>query len=422
MDHSTEEKPSFWTLLSATCLVGGTCIGGGMLALPLSTAPAGFGPSFLLMLVCWLGMTLSSLLLLEATLWMEKGAHMITLCGSLLGRPGKMIAWTLYLFISYASLVAYTAGGGDQLADTLSEFTRFSLSKESASVLFFLLFGTSIYFGSRTVGRINAIFFIGMIAAYVALITLGMRHVDVDLLKHRDFSPLLLATPLMLTAFSFQTLLPSLAPYLKRNINALRISVVLGTTLALLVYVVWQFFILGVIPLHGPNGLLHAWQEGQPATTFLDAQLGRGGLVFVAEFFAFFALVTSFLGTTLGLFDFLADGLKISREGIGRIILTALIAVPTLFFAIYYERAFIVALELSGGYGDSILNGLLPICMVWVGRYHLGFNGQYRLGGGRFLLVALSTFFIAALLLQIAIQLNITSYFGIKMPLMSPSM
>lgn len=420
MDSHTEEKPSFGTLLSATCLVGGTCIGGGMLALPLSTAPAGFGPSFLLMLICWLGMTLSSLLLLEATLWMEKGAHMITLCGSLLGRPGKMIAWTLYLFISYASLVAYTAGGGEQLADTLTEFSPVSLSKEYASILFFLLFGTSIYFGSRAVGRINAIFFTGMIGAYVALITMGMKHVDGNLLKHRDWSPLLLATPLMLTAFSFQTLLPSLAPYLKRNIKALRISVVLGTTLALLVYVVWQFFILGVIPLNGPNGLLHAWQEGQPATTFLDAQLGAGSLVFVAEFFAFFALVTSFLGTTLGLFDFLADGLKIPKEGGGRLILTALIAVPTLFFAIYYERAFLVALELSGGYGDSILNGLLPICMVWVGRYHLGFHGQYRLFGGKTLLGALFAFFLAALFLQIAIQFNWTAQLGIKMPFMLP--
>lgn len=302
MHTNVEDKPSIGTLLSALFLVGGTCIGGGMLALPLIAAPAGFVPSLLLMVVCWLAMTLASLLLLEATLWMEKGAHMITLAGSLLGRPGRFIAWTLFLFISYASLIAYTAGGGAQLADTLTELMPFTLSKAHASILFFLLFGTSIYFGSHFVGRVNAVFFVSMIGAYIALITMGTKHVDASLLQHRDWSPLPLATSVILTSFSFQTLLPSLAPYLKRNIKALRISVVGGTTLALLVYVVWLFFILGVIPLKGPDGLLHAWQEGQPATTFLDAQFGVGGLVLVAEYFAFFALVTSFLGTTLGLF------------------------------------------------------------------------------------------------------------------------
>lgn len=387
-----------------------------MLGMPLVTAPAGFGPSLVLMIAVWLAMTLSSLLLLEATLWMEKGAHMITLCGTLLGRPGKLIAWTLYLFICYASLVAYTAGGGQQLADTLSEFGPFSLSKEYACTLFFLVFGSSIYFGSRAVGRINALFFIGMIGAYIALMTMGAKHVNGALLKHRDWSPLLLATPYILTAFSFQTLLPSLAPYLKRNIRALRISIIGGTTLALLVYVLWQFFILGVIPLNGSNGLLQALEEGQPATTFLDAQFGAGGLVFIAEYFAFFALVTSFLGTILGLFDFLADGLRLSKEGIGRMTITALIAIPTLFFAIYYRRAFLVALELSGGYGDSILNGLLPVCMVWVGRYHLGFQGQFRLFGGKTLLVAVFAFFLAAFLLQVAIQFDWTTQIGMTMP------
>lgn len=412
----TEEKPSIGTLLSAMCLVGGTCIGGGMLALPLITAPAGFFPSLLLMFVCYLAMTLSSLLLLEATLWMERGAHMITLAGTLLGRGGRLVAWVLYLFICYASLVAYTAGGGVQLADTLSEFSPFVLSKPAACILFFMLFGTSIYFGSRTVGRVNALFFIGMIGAYVALIVLGTRRVDVALLQHKNWSPLLLATPLLFTAFSFQTLLPSLAPYLKRHVFSLRLSVIGGTSLAFLVYAIWLFFILGVIPLEGPSGLLHALQEGEPATTFLDAHLGVGKLVFIAEYFAFFALVTSFLGTILGLFDFLADGLKISKEGFGKLILTLLIAVPTLFFAIYYERAFLVAMELSGGYGDSILNGLLPVCMVWVGRYRLGFCGPLRVFGGKGLLLALFAFFLAVVLLQVAIQLDLTQYVGIKMP------
>jgi len=35
--------------------------------------------------------------------------------------------------------------------------------------------------------------------------------------------------------------------------------------------------------------------------------------------------------------------------------------------AISYERIFLIALDVSGGFGDTILNGVLPLSMVWLG-------------------------------------------------------
>jgi tyrosine-specific transport protein len=78
------------TVFGATLLVSGTCIGGGMLALPVITAPAGFFPSLVLMGACWVFMTLTGLLLIEANLWMEEGAHITTMASRLLGRFGKV--------------------------------------------------------------------------------------------------------------------------------------------------------------------------------------------------------------------------------------------------------------------------------------------------------------------------------------------
>jgi len=99
-------------IISAMFLVGGTCIGGGMLALPVSTGVSGFFPSIAMMFVCWFAMTSTALLLLEISLWMSPGAHIITMTSQILGVPGKIVSWILYLFICYASRVAYTAGGG----------------------------------------------------------------------------------------------------------------------------------------------------------------------------------------------------------------------------------------------------------------------------------------------------------------------
>jgi len=56
-----------------------------------------------------------------------------------------------------------------------------------------------------------------------------------------------------------------------------------------------------------------------------------------------------------------------------------------------------MALDLSGGFGDAILNGLMPIAMVYIGRYYLGYSSSYKVFGGRPLLFFVFLFFLFAL-------------------------
>lgn len=400
--------PKIGSILSAMFLVAGTCIGGGMLALPVATGVSGFLPSMAIMIICWLAMTTTALLLLEVSLWMEEGVHVITMTTRLLGIPGKMISWCLYLFICYASLVAYTAGGGVQIATAVRDYLDMGISKELGALFFIGIFGGVVYLGNKIVGRVNAVLFVGMIAAYIALVGMGADEVKGQLLLHRRWSGTLMAIPLLLTAFSFQTMVPSLTPYLKRNVKALRAAVIGGTTIAFIIYAVWQSLILGIVPVEGPNGLSEALARGEPATQFLREHVEGQWIYLVAEYFAFFAIITSFLGIAFGLYDFLSDGLGIKKEGSGKIILGLLIAIPTVIFATRFERVFLVALETSGGFGDSILNGLIPVLMVWVGRYKMGYgqNGGLRLFGGKALLCVVFAFFLFSLVLEIYLQVG----------------
>lgn len=377
-----------------------------MLALPVATGVSGFLPSIVIMCLCCVAMTATALLLLEVSLWMEEGAHLITMTSRVLGVPGKIVSWCLYLFICYASLVAYTAGGGVQLVTAFHDYFNLNITKEIGAVIFLLVFASVIYLGNRIVGRVNAILFIAMVLAYIGLVGIGIPEVKGKFLLQREWSGSLMAVPLLLTAFSFQTMVPSLTPYLKRNIKALRWAVVGGTALAFLIYAIWQGLILGIVPVEGPNGLAEALLRGEPATQFLREHVEGNWVCIVAEYFAFFAIVTSFLGIALGLFDFLADGLHIQKKGMGSIILALLIIVPTIIFATQFERVFLVALETSGGFGDSILNGMIPVMMVWLGRYSMGLgkNAIYRLPGGKPMLAGLFVFFLFTLILEIILQ------------------
>ncbi len=116
--------PNKGNLFSAMFLVAGCCIGGGMLALPVGSGASGFLPSIATMALCWLMMTLTALMLIEVSLWMEEGAHVITMTSRILGKPARLVSWFLFLYISYASEVAYAAGGGSQLAHFASPCFR----------------------------------------------------------------------------------------------------------------------------------------------------------------------------------------------------------------------------------------------------------------------------------------------------------
>lgn len=408
MDDNSVALPK-GRILSAVCLVAGTTIGGGMLALPVATGVSGFLPSLVVMFVCWLVMTLSALLLIEVSLWMEEGVHFISMTSRILGAPGRWLCWVLYLFICYASIVGYTAGGGMQMVSAIKYYFGYNIPLEVAAFIFLVVFGVIVDLGAAIVGRVNAVLFIAMIAAYFALVGMGIDEVNPTNLMHQYWPLSLMAIPLTLTTFSFHTMVPSLTPYMKRNGRGLRIAVIAGTIITFLVYAIWQWLILGIVPVHGEKGLAEALQLGQPATQFVREHVEGWWIGEVAEYFAFFAIVTSFLGIGLGLVDFLADGLKIKKEGKGKILIGSLILIPSWIFATQFERVFLVAMELSGGIGDSILSGMIPVLMVWIGRYRMGYTGPFQVGGGKLLLAFVFICFFFAFLIQILAYVGVGS-------------
>jgi tyrosine-specific transport protein len=121
----------------------------------------------------------------------------------------------------------------------------------------------------------------------------------------------------------------------------------------------------------------------------------------VAEFFAFFALVTSFFGVSLGLIDFLADGLNIEKTAKGKITLCLALFLPPLVIAFFYPGLFLSALDVAGGIGCALLLGLLPVLMVWAGRYRLGHSASRVLPGGKGVLILLVLFVVLELLSEL---------------------
>jgi tyrosine-specific transport protein len=96
------------------------------------------------------------------------------------------------------------------------------------------------------------------------------------------------------------------------------------------------------------------------------------------------------LGVALSLVDFLGDGLKMNREKkSNRYFLVFLTFFPPFLCVIFDPTIFDRALGIAGGFGEAFLNGLLPVLLVWLGRYAMKLPSDFQLPGGKFTLALL---------------------------------
>lgn len=360
-----ERNNIFFKTLSGTLMIAGTTIGAGMLGIPLATAQAGFFPAVVVTIAVWAFMAATGLLMAEVSLNMPEGSNILSISQKFLGRKGKYFAGALFIFLYYCLLVAYSAGGTPLLDAFFKNGIGLQLPPAIVHVTFAGIFALVVACGMRWIDRVNFILTIALVFSYAALIGGGADAVNSSRLVEGNWQWTAFAVPILFSAFGYHNVIPSMATYLKKDRKALIGSILLGTSLALVVYLVWQWLILGAL---SQESLLQALREGQTATQALQSVTGNRWIYPIGQAFAFFALVTSMLGVAFSMVDFLGDGLKVSRKGLSRFGLTLLTFAPPAFFAWMHPNIFDRALGVAGGIGEACLNGLLPALFVWIGR------------------------------------------------------
>ncbi|MCS5712411.1 aromatic amino acid transport family protein [Candidatus Berkiella aquae] len=394
---------SFNKVFGGAMLVAGTCIGAGMLGLPISTAASGFYPSTIAFLVCWVMMTLSALLMLEVSLWYPEETNLITMAKSTLGKAGESIAWICYVLFLYALMAAYTSGAAGLIGEGL---TKIGLNAKWGIWIIVSLFGLVVYLGAKWVDGVNRIFMLFLVFAYFALVYHVVPQVSPSLLKEGHPKFLFSTAPLLVTSFGFHLLIPSLKNYMHGDIKGLRRAIIGGSLLPLVVYLLWELLILGVVPVSGDKGLVAMMQaeknSGRQAvvelTQLLSQILNNHRINLLVGSFAISAILTSFIGVALGLFDFFADGFHIKKTWRGRLVLAILTFMPPVLIAIYCPQ-FLLALHYAGMFA-AVLLIIYPVLMVWSGRYRLKIASSYQVMGGKPLLILVLLFGLGVIVLE----------------------
>lgn len=399
MNTKLESKSG--SLFGAILLITGCCIGAGMLGLPVISAVAGFKPSLAMFILSWIFMTTTALLLLEVNLWFSDEVSIISMANRTLGMAGKIVGWICFVFLFYALGVAYIAGSGELISGFIHQLTGFDIPQGVGSLIVCAIFGVFVYLGTQAVDMFNRLLMAGLVLTYILLVMLGSSHVEAENLRFQNWSAAALVLPVMIISFGFHNLVPSLTTYLNKDVKRLRLAIICGSCLALVVYLIWEWLILGLVPVNAEGGFLQVVDEGSMATELLKNAVGASWVVDVAQYFAFFAILTSFLGNSLSFVDFLSDGLKIKKDALGKILLCLLVIVPPYVLSLLYPRVFLMALNYAGAFGAVILFGILPALMVWAGRYREGLGTKPVVPGGKFVLLGIIAFAVWIMTMQL---------------------
>lgn len=382
-------------LFGGILLVIGTTIGAGMLALPVATAQLGFWGSTGLLVTCWAVMTACAFLFLEVNLWLPQNSNLISMAGATLGKSGQVVAWTFYLFLLYSILCAYISGGGD-LFHFLITNSGIPISMGSSAILFTVILGFVVFFGMRSVDYVNRGLMFGKLGAFVLLVAFIFPLVSPEKLASGQFTPSAAPTSIAVTAVAFTCLMiiPSLRTYFNGDIKSLRKAIFYGTLIPLLCYIAWDMVVMGVVPLEGQYGLknmLHSDSANSDLIVALTTLVHSRTVTLLVKFFTSICMATSFLSISLSLSDFLSDGFKVAKKGMGNILVYSVTFIPPVAVVLLYPNAFIRALNYAG-VCCFILMVMMPPLMVWRGRYHHDIAQGYTVRGGKFLLALLMVF------------------------------
>jgi tyrosine-specific transport protein len=365
----------------------GAAIGAGMLALPIVGAGAGFVVSAIALIGIWFVMTVTSLLTLEVNLAFAPYKNSFsTMAYKILGMPGRVVTWFAYLLLLYSTTAAYISGSTSLLEHLIMSCFGIAFPFWVNSVCFTLFFGFFIFFSVRSVDyMIRGLLSIKGIIIIVTLALL-MPHIDYSnlVVELPQVKYVLPALPIFLNAFGFHFVIPSIAIYCNKNVKALRWIIIIATVVPLLLYLMWLFVSLGIIPIYGKYSFAGIAADKTSVGGFVSSishLTQNKAISLFVNLFSNIAITTSFLGVGLGLFDFLADGFKRKNNKFGRFQTALLTFIPPLAFAILYPNGFIMALEYSALFA-IVLEIFLPALMAYKMKkmndlhsdYHCFFN------------------------------------------------
>lgn len=363
-------------------LLAGTAIGAGMLTLPLVAAMTGLWWALALMLLISGLACYGGLLIAEACRACPRAVNLHGVVGELLGRTGQIVTIFGMLFLYYSLCAAYISGGALILQNTLGK-AGFEITLSAAAILVTITAAILVVAGTSIVDAVNRVLFGAMLLLLFCILLIIIPDIQVKHLSSSHCSPaaLLAVLPILYTSFGYHCAVPTVVQYVDGKPDKFRKALISGSALPFSIYVIWMLAVIGVLS----TVTVLSFSSQADAVGLLITALGEVSdsslLGHLVSGFATFAITTSFLGVSLGLFDYLAEATHRVQDTRGRIETIILTLLLPLLAALFMPDSFVTAL----GYAAValvILAVFIPVALVWKVRKQ-EMEEPYQVAGGK---------------------------------------
>lgn len=388
-------------------MIAGTTIGAGMLAMPLTSAGMGFGATALLLIGLWALLAYTGLLFMEVYQTApQKDVGVASLAEQYFGLFGRALATFSLLVLLYALLSAYITGGGSLLSGIMPEMPDADMKLKISILIFTVVLGAFVVVGVKSVDGLTRVLFLGKIIAFIAVLVMMLPKSKLENLTAIPLDNLLVlsAVPIFFTAFGFHVIMGTINTYLDADIGKIRKSIYIGTAIPLVAYLLWQLATHGVLSQNEFTTILKQDPTLNGLVTATSQITGSTILGEMVRLFSVLALITSFLGVSMGIFEGVGDLLKRLNLPTNRLWLTIATFTPPLLFALFYPDGFIMALGYAGLL-FAFYGMILPIGLAWKARRQHP-NLPYRVIGGNLALVIALIAGICIMVIPFLIQLG----------------
>lgn len=375
-------------------LLVGTSIGAGMLALPIALAEVGVLYSIMVAFFCWFVMYMGARFMLEVNLAFEPGSHLVSMAKARLGVFGQILTWISCLCLLYSLLSGYIAGGSDVMRSVAAQFGLHAPSS-LFTMMFTSCFGLVVYAGIHFVDYTNRVLMFGKLGIYILVIGLMLPHVNVHQLQGGTLAAVPSCLMILITSFGFASIVPSLRYYFRDDVPLLKQVLFWGSLIPFFCYVIWIVVIMGTLPTHGDYSLSMMAKLTQPLGGLIQSLQLAVASSWIERLFTLFTIIcllTAFLGVSLGLFDFVADGLQLKKRGAQGLLVFSVTFLPPMCIVLFHPGIYLHALSYAGRFCVLLLLILPSLMLLRSDR-----NVQFAAARGRSGIIAILVFALVLL-------------------------
>lgn len=389
MEVDVTKPPKRPSILGGSMIIAGTAVGAGMFSIPMVTSGVWFSGSVVLLIYTFICMLLSGLMILEANMNYPAGASFHTMVKDLLGSGWNTINTLSITFVLYILTYAYISAGSSIITENISQYVQ--VPQALSGFIFAVVIAFFVWLSTRAVDRLSTILIGGMVITFVmsigGMVTTASPLVLFDQYENSqsEYLPYALAAlPYLLTSFGYHGNVPGLVKYYNKDSRSVMLSLVYGAGITVTIYILWQYAIQGNIPR---SSFIAIRENGNNIGALLNQMNISAQSSFISQFltlFSYMALASSFLGVSLGLFDFIADFFKFNDSHQGRFKSIIITFLPPTILGLVFPDGFIYAIGFAG-LAATIWAVIVPAMMARASRKRFP-NNSYRTPGGSFVI------------------------------------